>query len=221
MTPAPDDWSPDPELLAAYYDDELTGRPDLEALHGRITDWLRDHPEACEVLADYRRLTQLWQDSTPPSPRGGIWDDLESDLAQAMAPPAPRRRGSTVALVATAAVIALLVGLGIAYRLTPQGPVAQPRPPAVPAVAVGPDESTEILPVATAAEVVILRVEGADTQTLAVGVLLVYGLLELAGPGDVALTSVQPDARDRMMPQVRMDGPGRPLIWAPAEPVAP
>ncbi len=77
-----------------------------------------------------------------------------------------------------------------------------------------PVQDIEVFPVATAAEIAILRVEGADTHTLVVGELPVHGPLVLAGPGEVALTSVQPDARDQMMPHIRLDGPGRPLIWA-------
>ena len=68
--------------------------------------------------------------------------------------------------------------------------------------------------VARAHEVEILNVEGADTHTLVVGDLPLKGLLELAGLGDVTVNSVQPAARDNMLPDVHLSGPGRPMIWA-------
>jgi hypothetical protein len=61
-------------------------------------------------------------------------------------------------------------------------------------------------------EVEILRVEGADTGTLVVGALPVHGPLELADPGEVTVTSIEPDARDQMVPVIRSTG--RPMIWA-------
>jgi hypothetical protein len=72
----------------------------------------------------------------------------------------------------------------------------------------------DVFPVATASEVTILRVEGSDTETLVVGTLPVHGPLELALPGEVSLTSVQPDAHDNMVPRVLLRGPSRPMIWA-------
>jgi hypothetical protein len=212
MTPTPEEWSPHPELLAAYFDGELAGRPDHEALRSRIAAWLRRHPEAREVFADYCRLSELWHDTTPPDPGPEIWTDVATQLdARCRVLPARKQGRRLVVLLASAAAIALVVGLGVGRRLTEQrAPVALTQP--------APTADEEVLPVATAAEVAILRIEGADTQTLVVGELPVGGPLELAGPGEVALTSVQPDAHDQMMPHVRVDGSRRPLIWARVEP---
>jgi hypothetical protein len=85
-------------------------------------------------------------------------------------------------------------------------------PPVQPAIVKADD--VEVFPVATADEIAILHVAGADTHTVIVGELPVLGPLELAGPGEVALTSVQPDVRDNMMPHIRMGGANRPMIWA-------
>jgi len=71
--------------------------------------------------------------------------------------------------------------------------------------------------VAAAHEVEILNVDGADTPTLVVGELPVQGPLVLAAPGEVTVTSVQPAARDNMVPEVNVQGPRRPMIWARAE----
>ena len=214
MNPEPDDWSPSPELLAAYFDGELVGRPDLVALRRRIADWLRSHPEARAVLEDYRRLAQLWRDTTPPDLDAGAWSELDERLAVVpLAPPGLVRRRWLVrgaaALAAVAATIALAIWVGSGRPAAPQLVQTPPKQSAaVPAPPIEP------FPVATASEVTILRVEGEDTQTLVVGELPLHGPLELAGPGEVALTSVQPDARDRMLPHVRIGGAHRPMIWA-------
>jgi hypothetical protein len=204
MNATPDDWSPSPEILAAYFDGELAVHPELR---GRIADWLRAHPEARAVLDDYRRLAQLWQDTTPPVPAPARWQELDGRLAalQLARPPrwAPR---PALSRLAAAGILAAAMALAV-WSGWP--------PPAAPRVQKAPiAEPDEVLAVATAAEVTILRVEGEDTQTVAVGELPVHGPLELAGPGEVTLTSVRPDARDRMMPHVRMDGDHRPMIWA-------
>lgn len=192
-------WEPDPELLAAYGDGELDDRPELRA---RLEAWLEQHPEAQAELAAFRQLGQLWQETTPSEPSASTWRRLRARLLrvarQPKAGPALRRWGAP--LLATAAGLALLVGY---WPRSPEVP-----PPDVRAAV------EEVFPVATASEVTILRVEGADTNTLVVGELPVHGPLELAGPGDVALTSVQPDAHDNMVPRVLLQGPQRPIIWA-------
>jgi hypothetical protein len=209
-----DDWRPGPELLAAYFDGELAGRADLDLLGQRVQDWLRRHPEAVAELADYRRLDRLWQETAPADPGADAWRQLEARIARAPVASAERPRRSSAglwagALLAAAAAVALAVWLGMTYEKAPQLARPQTIQPALVA------HDTEIFPVATADEIAILHVDGADTQTLVVGELPVQGALELAGPGEVAFTSVQPDIRDNMMPHVRIGGAERPLIWAP------
>jgi hypothetical protein len=211
-----DDWRPGPELLAAYFDGELAGRTDLVLLKQRVQDWLRRHPDAMAELADYRQLDRLWQETAPADPGEDAWQQLQGRIAPAPRMPAARPRRSSAGywaavLLATAAGIVLAVWLGLAH----EGPQQIARPPAFqpqPLV-----DAPEIFPVATADEIAILHVDGADTQTLVVGELPVQGALELAGPGEVALTSVQPDRRDNMMPLVHIGGAQHPLIWAPVE----
>jgi hypothetical protein len=211
-----DDWRPGPELLAAYFDGELAGRIDLDLLKQRVQDWLRRHPEAVAELADYRQLDRLWQETAPADPGDDAWQQLEGRIAQAPRMSATRSRRSSAgywaaALLATAAGVALAVWLGLVHEGPPQ--IARPQTIQPPLTV----EDAEIFPVATADEIAILHVDGADTQTLVVGELPLQGALELAGPGEVALTSVQPDLRDNMMPLVHIGGAQRPLIWAPVE----
>ncbi len=213
MTSPADDWSPEPQLLAAYFDGELDGRPAYAALRRRIAQWLHEHPDAGAVLDDYRRLRHLWRDTAPPDPGPEAWRSVADELARLPLPSGRRDRWRRwgAALLAAAAAVALAVGLGVG-----RGPAPDRSPPPARRTATPPPD--EILPVATAAEVTILRVEGDDTPTLVVGELPLQGPLELAGPGEVVLTSVQPDGRDRMLPHVRMDQGHRPMIWARVDP---
>jgi hypothetical protein len=201
MTPAPDDWSPSPELLAAYFDGELADQPEVAELEQCIGIWLQQHPEARAVFDDYRRLSQLWHDTTPAQPSPAVWRSLDAHLAAL--PFAPRvarqrRRVWWIAAAALTSAAAVVLALWLQW---------QPAPPLAPAAV------DEVFPVATAAEVEILHIDGADTQTLVVGELPVGGPLELADPGEVAITSVQPDARDQATPHVRIGDGQRPMIW--------
>jgi hypothetical protein len=211
MNPCSDDWNPSPEILVAYFDGELSGRPELDQLRCRVAQYLRQHPEAHAILDDYRRLTELWQHTRPIDPGPRCWEEMESHLDK-VAPALPPRllhRG-WLGAIAAAAAIAVAVWLGIQHNQRPRD--VTPAPPVVTQVV---PEEIEVLQVATAAEVTILRVEGDDTPTLIVGELPLRGLMELLGPGEIALTTVRPDARDQMMPHIRVDGPHRPMIWAP------
>ena len=73
------------------------------------------------------------------------------------------------------------------------------------------DGDFEVLPVATASEVTILRIDGADTDAVAVAFLPVQGELELAASGEVCISCKCPRVN------VRQDPPHRPMIWARAD----
>jgi anti-sigma factor RsiW len=200
------DWTPDPQLLAAYTDGELEGREALRDLRGRVEAWLDRHPEARAELAALRRLRHLWRETTPPEPPAEAWQRVLDAVARDRAAPAPApARGRARWPLVTGAAAAACVALLLWWASRPDTPPGNPAGPAVEAV----------LPLAAADEVQILRVEGADTGTLVVGVLPVHGPLELVEPGEVTFTSVQPDAGDNMMPHVRTQAPHRPMIWAP------
>jgi anti-sigma factor RsiW len=199
LNPGPDG-APEPELLAAYFDGELEDRADLRR---QVEDWLARDPEAQADLEGQRRLRELWQETTPPEPEPQQWQRVLAQVAQARRA-APRRWPA--ALLAVAACIAVFVGLA-AWLL-------QPGPAPVPIAANKPAEVVEVYPVASADEVVILHVEGDDKQTLVVGEFPLHGPLELAAPGDVERISSEPDARDQMVPDFRLQGPQHPMIWA-------
>lgn len=185
----PPDWTPDPQLVAAYLDGELTDRPDLRA---RVAAWLAAHPDEAE---SHRRLVQLWRETAPAEPSAAAWQRTLDGIRRQRPVPARRTRLALLGAAAAACVAALLLW------------ASWPSPTLVP-------PAVEVFPVAAAGEVTILRIQGDDIGTLVVGTLPVEGPLELAVPGEVLVMSVQPDADDQMMPRVRVRGPHRPMVYA-------
>jgi anti-sigma-K factor RskA len=193
-------WEPSPELLAAYFDGECEGRDDLADVRRRLEDWLSSSPRGRAELAEYRQLRQIWVQSTPAEPSPEAWQAVRNRVEAAQPVPQAakkrvRRHGWRVAgLVAAAAGVVLATGV---LNFSP-GPALDEAP----------------FPVASAREIVILRVEGDDAGTLVVGELPLQGPLELVAVGEVTLTSAQPAPRDNMMPDLELNGPGPPMIWA-------
>lgn len=233
MTVPYDNWKPSPELLAAYFDGECEGRDDLSALKQRIEDWIAAHPEAQEALAAHRRLLQIWHETTPPEPPPEKWGPILARLeasvparGESAAAARPRRRRAAIISVAAAAVAGMAVFLGWqairpAGEAEVQGLVKSIEESTALAVALKaakvPDAEEEILPVALASEVTIVRVEGADMHTLVVGELPFSGLMELVAPGEVVLTQTGSDWRDSDINPVRLVGGSSPMIWARLE----
>jgi anti-sigma factor RsiW len=193
------------EILAAYADGEFEGRDDLALLKQRVENWLTTNPEARAELATIRQLKQAWHDTVPPSPDSQVWAPMLAAL-ECM----PRRttgvRASWRRTVGIASAVAATIALAFTIWWS-QRTITEPAHASI---------AAEDLPfsVAQAHEVEILNVDGADTHTLVVGELPLNGSLELAGLGDVTVNSVQPAARDNMLPDVHVRGPGRPMIWA-------
>ena len=220
MKAQPDhDWSPDPQLLAAYFDGELEGCPDLADLRARLETWLEQHPEATGEVKANQRLREAMLDTAAPEPSADAWEQTLARIDEGRRRPAPKPAVGRYWLTACAGAASITLVFGLLFALSryagaPEAkietPIARPKEQPKPSV----PEDTEVLPVASAGEIVILRVEGADTSTLVVGLLPLNGPLELADAGDIRVISVQPDARDRMLPHVRQDGPNRPMIWA-------
>lgn len=196
------------EILAAYADGEFEGRDDLTLLKQRVEQWLAENPEARAELTVIRQLKNAWRQTTPPNPAPEVWQPMLAALE--CMPRAGRRTGVSwrrpLGAAALAATIALaFLAWWVNHPLSAPEPMPAPTPIA---------EDAKPFAVAAAHEVEILNVEGADTHTLVVGELPLQGLLELAAPGEVTVDNVQPAARDNMLPEVRVRGPGRPMIWA-------
>lgn len=203
MNPSPK-WN---EILAGYADGEFEGRDELAPLKQRVENWLARHPETRAELNRLRQLKQLWRETTPPSPPPEAWLKMLAELEAV--PPRSSGAGKWRQLAAGFAAAVACIALAVSIWWIN-------RPTATQSIAVD-DEETQPFVVAAAHEVEIMNVEGADTHTLIVGELPVKGPLELVVPGEVTVTSVQPAARDNMMPEVYFQGPGRPMIWAKLE----
>jgi hypothetical protein len=191
---------PNPEWLAAYLDGEL----DQQARE-KVEEWLARDPAAHADLEGQRRLLQQWEVTAPVEPPAAAWSDLVSKLEKASQYlPKPWRFWNSAGWVASilavsAAALWLLVALTHTPAPIPHG-----------------DDLIEVAPfaVATAEEIEILSVEGADHPALAVGEMPVRGPLEILAPGEMTVTSVQPDARDNMTPVVPQAA-DTPMFWAP------
>ena len=181
-------WPPGPELLAAYFDGEFEGRDELALLRQRLEEWLSANPHGRAQLAEHRRLSRLWAATTPPDPAPAAWRNVQNQLerCQDQTPALPKRADGRKAVDVLAGAVCILVAVFLVKDFAKAPRVER----------TGADD--EPFPVASAREVVILQVEGADTGTLVVGELPVQGPLELAAPGDVTLTSVAPAEGDNM-----------------------
>jgi anti-sigma factor RsiW len=203
---SPHDWQPDPQLLAAYFDGELNGRADIADVRARIEAWLEAHPEAAEDLAE---LKKLLRDTAPAQPSEAAWQETRARIEAQRPAAVPRSRRPWLAAAVVAASIVLFIGVLFGAWRSFQRPnealVKMPQPNMPDA------EEFEVLTVASANEVTILRIEGADTEAVVVGLLPVNGELELAAPGEVCISCKCPRVH------VRQDAQNRPMVWARAD----
>jgi anti-sigma factor RsiW len=207
---------PDPREIAAYGDGELNSQ--LAPLRRKVEKWLASHPEAAEELDVQRRLAEVWLATTPSEPDDAVWNRVAARLAQVTrAAPSPQRRLKTwpvalwsAGLLSAAAAVVWIVLTFLPSRAGREIAVKQPAPPE-PRVTV----AIEVLEVATADEVEIVRVGGADTGTLVIGEPPVQGMLPLVERGEFVVTRLQP-AHDNVLPEVRGADPSsgaNPMIW--------
>jgi hypothetical protein len=183
----------------------------LAPLRQRVEEWLAEHPEDAEPLDQQRSLARLWEATTPPEPSEAAWATAWTRLETLPLHPATRGPWRPVVWLAGVLAAGAAAAWGAFLLLHPEAGQAivrheQPWPlklqvPVLHAEPIIPFE------VATAEEVEILRVNGADTSTLVVGTLPLHGTLELVSPGDVEV--------QRAEQTVRMGSGSSPMIWAP------
>ena len=201
MNQTPDnDWTPDPQLLAAYFDGELEGRDDVADMRKRIEVWMESHPEGADEGVVQERLQKMWADTTPVEPSAATWNAVLDRIDERRRQPVRTVRrtpwlffGACAASVAL--VITLLGGMGVfaPTQRTQEHFVA--------------GEDDEPLPVALASEVTILRIEGEDTDAIVVGTMPVSETLELVSSGDVRIQCKCPNVN------VRQNPPHQPMVW--------
>lgn len=207
--PSNSNWNPDPQLLAAFLDGELEGRPEMSDLRARIEAWLETHPQAMGELEDQRALKELWQETTPAEPSAAAWSKtLERIEARRQHPRRVAGRSWFALNVFAASVALALIAALVAWRLSlptenEKSPIAV-QPPVKQKL---PDEPIEVFEVATADEVVVLSIGGADTAALVVGLLPLMGAIELAEPSEVCIFTQCPRTN------MRQNGHDRPMIW--------
>jgi anti-sigma factor RsiW len=202
-------WAPSPELLAAYADGELAEDGPGAALFERVEAWLAIHPDAAEEVETQRCLSESCRARAADDPGEEAWTPVVARLQRLyFSRPRPRKRWAWLALLGASAVACALLALAWNGRQTRE-PVNPPQ------IVATPETEDTVLLVATAAEVEILSVQGADTGSLVVGELPVDGSLVLLDADELLLTRVEPD-RDDMVPGVLQEG-SAPLIWAPTD----
>jgi len=227
-------WTPSPELLAAYADGELDDRPYLAHRRQQIEAWLAQHPEAAAVLDANAELSRLWTATTPVEPPPPAWAAVWTRIEQAPKRVKSKRWSAALWLAGVAAFGAAAAVLFVVLRepsggTVPEGtsPQAQAKP--LPKLDQPPDgaggkvsnnaavperlpaEEPEVLQVATSDEVEILRIAGADIDTLVVGRLPVVGPIILLTSQEV---EVRPPINDQARTEVRIVG-SYPMVWTP------
>lgn len=200
----------EPEILAAYVDGEFEGCESLKQQKQAVEQWLEQHPQASDDIAEWRELKQFWQDTVPPEPANEDWAKVFTCIhkeLQRHETEAAKKLPWTWIIGGAAAALLLVIFGPLAWNsvFPPQQYDAHvQKQPTAP--------EAEVFPVATAEEVEILRVGGDDTESLVVGNLPVDGPLVLADRNDVQVMAIEP-AADQPMPQINNQSE-RPMVWA-------
>jgi anti-sigma factor RsiW len=197
--------TPTPGELAAYLDGELSTDAWL-----RVEGWLTEHPDVAAYLDGHREVAMWFESARPPEPSFEEWDAALQRIENALAAPAslplvvsrrPKqgRRGQWMRW--TAAAAAIIVAAVLIQR--------QPSPMSNLAV--------EPLPVASADDVEILSIHGADMAMLLVGAVPLQEPVALATGNDVTVENMQPDS-EGLVPSLGIspDDTGSPMIVTPA-----
>jgi anti-sigma factor RsiW len=207
-------WTPDPQLLAAYFDGELEGRDDVADMRARIEAWLEAHPEAADEWHKHRELQKLWLDTTPADPSPATWNQVLEQIEAkrrlgAAGESATATRRPWWALGVFAASVALFVGLSFA-AMRFSGMLEKSAPVAVHPKPIEP-EDVEVFAVAMAHEINIVWIDGADTGAMIVGALPLEGPMALVDSGEIRVVTCCPKLN------IRQDGQHRPMVTARAE----
>ncbi len=190
-------WRPDPDVWSSYLSGKLTDR----AMTQRIERWLEENPAALDEASLDRSLRDLCELTPAPPPSLHEWNVAWQKI-QTRVPPTPWWQP-----VVWFAGLAACVAFFALFRSEPSLLEEKPKPAEAVANHPAPEE---VFAVASPDEIQILRVEG-SLFSLAVGELPLAGLLELLETHEFTVRSIEPDARDQMVPHVVS---GTPMIWA-------
>ena len=226
-----DRWEPKPEELAAYVDGEFEGHDALLPQKHNIEQWLAEHPEAAEDLAAWRKLKQVWHETTPVSPSDEQWDTvlsgIRTGIEQHQSGDLPTRRLPWGWMFGTAAAVLLTTTLLLWQWMGNSTETGKPRNPTqqlanqknlpkktTPTLNL-PDEPFLI---AEEFEIEILHIKGEDTEKLVVGELPMQGDMPLAGPGEVIFEEMPEKNPTGKKPTVVESTDHPPMIWVRSGP---
>lgn len=139
-----------------------------------LEDWLREHPEANDALADLPRLRELYQSSSPPEPEEAEWNAVCSRIHASIGQIRRRRPWWAIAGgAAAAAILAVLLARSLWTTNVPvEGPATVQR-------------IEEPFPVVDSDDVTIISMDARDVAALVVGEPPVGDDLEFARPEDI------------------------------------
>lgn len=214
MTSRPADDELPPELLAGYADGELSARA-----RTRVEAWLAEHPEAREGLEIQEAFgpanAEFWRAVRPPAPTKVQWERVRQRIADPIPEPVGRpwmRRAGVVALLATAAMLLILV--------TRPDPPTGPNAFGLPVSAASEDEDDEPILLARADEMHILSLPEALAGLLVVGEHpLRDAEVLLARADEVEILGLGSDPEGLFPDNPATAEP--PMIWAPPGPKEP
>lgn len=139
-----------------------------------LEDWLREHPEANDDLADLPRLRELYQSACPPEPEEAAWSAVCSRIYASIG---RTRRPRPWWIIAAGSVAAAILALLLARPLWKTStPVESPETV---------QRIEEPFPVVEAEDVTILSMDARDVAALVVGEPPVGDDLEFARPEDI------------------------------------
>ncbi len=208
---------PTPEDLAAYLDGEFEGDDARIPQKQLVEEWLADHPEAFADLTAWRRLKQIWQDTTPELSEESRWAALLSriqhDLTHGPKPTVPAPKPFPWGWVSGfAAALLLTVGFLIWQGQSPKPEKKTPSPSF--SKNKSPSLPTKPFPVVAADEIQILHVGGEDISGLVIGAPPMEGVMPMAGPDEIVFTSVQTSQEEDPEPNIKNNPP---MIWVPMD----
>jgi hypothetical protein len=152
----------------------------MSADRDNLEDWLREHPEANDDLADLPQLRELYQSASPPEPDEAAWNAVCSRIHEIHRFARNDKSLATRRLwwaIAAASVAAAILAVLLARSLwTTSVPVTVP-----PTIQV----AEEPFPVVDSEDVIILSMDARNVAALVVGEPPVGDDLEFARPKDI------------------------------------
>jgi anti-sigma factor RsiW len=146
----------------------------MSADRDNLEDWLREHPEANDDLADLPHLRELYQSACSPEPDEAAWNAVRSRIHDSLVRVrSPRPWWSIAAGAVAAAILAVVLARSLWTTSVPE--------PATTTVQL--DE--EPFPVVEADDVSILSMDARDVAALVVGEPPIGDDLEFARPQDI------------------------------------